>query len=134
MRVLLTGAVSAVGAAALLSGCGGGNGNPASPSSAGASVTVNIVANTGSTAYNPNPVAASVGQTLAFRNSSSEVHHIVLDDGSADFGTLSPGQTGPAVTVKAGGATFHCTNHSSMVGAINGEVPEPPPCTNPGYC
>jgi plastocyanin len=131
----------AVGTAALLWGCGGGSSSyststPTTPTPTGggaATVTVAIVADTGSSAFKPNPVSASNGDTIAFQNNGTTVHHIVLDDGSADFGNLNPGQTSAAKTIKASG-NFHCTIHSSMVGAINGAVPEPPPCNTPGYC
>jgi plastocyanin len=140
----VSGLAFAVAGALAMWSCGGGGysssaPSPASPSPtpapSGPSIVVNIGASTGSTAYNPNPVPAAVGDTVAFKNGDSTVHHIVLDDGSADLGDLNPGATSRAITVKAGGATFHCTLHSSMVGAINGPVPEAPPCTlGPGYC
>ena len=139
---LFAGAAFAIGAAAILWGCGGSGYSstpaPSSPSptpgGSSATVTVNIVADTGSTAYQPNPVPANSGDTIAFKNNGTTTHHVVLDDGSADFGNLAPGQTSQSVTLKAGTAKFHCTIHSSMVGAINAPVPEPPPCTTPGYC
>jgi plastocyanin len=140
----ICGSAVAVAGALLIWGCGGSSyasPSPASPSPtptpapSGPNIVVNIGASTGSTAYKPNPVPASVGDTVAFKNSDSTIHHIVLDDGSADLGDLLPGSTTRTITVKAGGVTFHCTMHSSMVGAINGPVPEPPPCTQgPGYC
>jgi len=139
---LFGGTMAAIGAAALIWGCGGGSSSPSGPSPAPggggsgstATVTVQIVADTAATAFNPNPVAVSVGDTVAFKNNGTTTHHIVFDDGSADFGPLNPGHTSQAVTIKAGGAKFHCTIHSSMVGAVNGSVPEPPPCATPGYC
>jgi len=138
---LFAGAAFAISAAAVLWGCGGGSSSTPSPSSpsptptpSGPSVTVNIVSDTGSTAFQPNPVSANTGDTIAFKNNGTMTHHIVMDDGSADFGSLNPGQTSSVATVKSGGGKFHCTNHSSMVGAINQAVPEPPPCNTPGYC
>lgn len=139
---LLSGAAFAIGAAAIVWGCGsGGYSSPApgpSPSPGGngnsASVTVNIVADTGATAYQPNPVSAGNGDTIAFKNNGGTTHHVVMDDGSADFGALAPGQTSQAMTLKAASGKFHCTIHSSMVGSINAPVPEPPPCNTPGYC
>jgi plastocyanin len=142
---LFAGAFAAAGLAAVLWGCGGSSSSPApspspnptpapSPAPSGPTVTVNIVADTGSTAYQPNPVQASAGDTIAFKNNGGTTHHIVFDDGSVDFGSLNPGQTSQTVTLKAGSAKFHCTIHSSMVGAINAPVPDPPPCQTPGYC
>jgi plastocyanin len=123
-------ATAAVG----LAGCSGSD-SPSAPSSPGvsgpsANVTVNIVGNTGSQSFNPNPVNVPVGQTLAFRNSTSETHRIVQDGGGFDSGNIAPGSTssllaGTAlITVSTGGTmTFHCTIHPSMVGSINGAAP-----------
>jgi plastocyanin len=73
---------------------------------------------------------------VAFKNNDAvNTHHIVMDDGSADLGNIAPGQTSKAVTMKAGGGTFHCANHPWMVGAVNQPVPDQPPCTGgPAYC
>lgn len=141
---MFAGSVVAAGIAMILTGCGGSSYSaPSSPSSPAPTptptgstptVTVNIVGDTGSTAYQPNPVQASAGDTIAFRNNGGTQHHIVFDDGSVDFGALNPGQTSQTVTLKAGSAKFHCTIHSSMVGAVNAPVPDPPPCQTPGYC
>jgi plastocyanin len=128
-----------VGALALWS-CGGGA--PAAPSPAPApaptpsSVTVNIVGSIGNQAYRPNPVSANSGDTLWFRNNDSAMHHIVLDDGSADLGEVTPGATSRGLTLKNTNATsFHCTLHWSMVGSINAaKAPDPAPCPDPyGY-
>ena len=134
-------ALSVIGAVALW-GCGGGSssGMPQSPAAPGPSgaqtVTVSIVGSSGNQAYRPNPVAANAGDTLVFRNNDSAMHHIMLDDGSADLGDVSPGATSRAFVVKNSTATtYHCTIHRSMVGSINGQqVPTPPPCPDPyGY-
>lgn len=137
---LLFGSALAIAGALAMWSCGGGGSTPTAPSATPApsgptSIVVNIGASTGSTAYKPNPVPASVGDTVAFKNNDVTTHHIVMDDGSGDLGDLSPGATSRTITVKAGAGNFHCTLHSSMVGAINGPVPEPPPCpAGSGYC
>lgn len=130
--------VAVVGALALW-GCGSSSGStggsPTGPSS-GQTVTVSIVSSIGNGAYKPNPVSANAGDTVNFRNNDSATHHIVLDDGSADLGTIAPGATSAAVSVRSKDATkFHCTIHPSMVGSINGDqAPVPPPCNDPyGY-
>jgi plastocyanin len=137
-------------------GCGGGGGgasaSPTAPtptataappaatpttSPAGpASVSVSIVSSIGNTAFVPNPVRANTGDTVTFRNTDSTLHHLVMDDGSADLGDIAPGATSRGFTLRSGNATrFHCTLHPSMVGSINGEsAPEPTPCNDPyGY-
>lgn len=136
----LSGAAFAIGGALLIWSCGGSTATPAAPSTttpaAGSpTVTVNIVSSSGSGAFNPNPVPASAGNTVAFKNNDTTTHHIVMNDGSADLGNLAPGATSSMITVKGTGGQFHCTIHSSMVGAINGPIPDAPPCPQgPGYC
>jgi plastocyanin len=97
---------------------------------------VSIVSAVGNTAYKPNPVIANSGDTVVFRNNDATMHHIVMDDGSADLGDVGPGATSKGFTLRnASAARFHCMNHSSMVGAINETAaPPPPPCNDPyGY-
>jgi hypothetical protein len=65
-----------------------------------------------------------------FRNSDGAMHHLVLDDGSGDFGDVAPGATSRGVVLRnANPVNFHCTLHATMVGSINGlTAPETPPC------
>jgi plastocyanin len=138
---LFSGMAFALGGAMLMWSCGGGSSSPAAPSTStpppagGNSVTVTISSATGPSSFSPNPVPAASGDSVVFKNNdAANTHHIVMDDGSADLGSLAPGQTSKTVTVK-GGANFHCANHPWMVGAINQAVPDAPPCTaGPGYC
>jgi plastocyanin len=137
---LLSGSAFALGGALLMWSCGGSTSTPAAPSTpttqtpTSTNVIVNIGSSLTASAFNPNPVPASAGDSIAFKNNDTTIHHIVLDDGSADLGDLAPGATTRTITVKGAG-NFHCTIHSSMVGAINGPIPDAPPCTaGPGYC
>jgi plastocyanin len=135
--LLTRGSAFAIASALVMWSCGGGGAaSPSSPSSTGPKITVNISDFTlGPNSFSPNPVPASVGDTVAFKNNDQTMHHIVLDDGSADLGDLNPGATTRTFVVKAGAGNFHCTIHSGMVGAINGPVPDAPPCNlGPGYC
>ena len=72
---------------------------------------------------------------MAWRNSDNTTHHMVLDDGSVDTGTLAPGTVSQPFGIGGGTRTYHCTIHRSMVGSINGSAaPAPPPCPDPyGY-
>ncbi len=123
--------------------CGGGSSSPTAPTPAAAApaapapttpvtaiVTVSIVTSTGNQAFSPNPAPAKAGDTVMFRNSDATLHHLVLDDGSADFGEVAPGATSQGVVLRnANPATFHCTLHATMVGSINGTTaPATPPC------
>ena len=97
---------------------------------------MSIVSAVGNKAYQPTPVMANSGDTVMFRNNDASMHHIVMDDGSADLGEVAPGATSKGVTLRNANATrFHCTLHSSMVGSINEtSAPAPPPCNDPyGY-
>jgi plastocyanin len=123
-----------IAAAALFAACGGYS-SPSAPTSPAPSpapspspspspapsgqVTVDIVGSAGSQSFTPNPVTAAAGAAVAFKNDDSTIHHIVLDNGSADLGNVSPGQTTRSVTVSGSGVVgFHCTIHPSMVGTI----------------
>jgi plastocyanin len=104
---------------------------PANPAPANA-VTVNIVGSSGSQAYQPNPVSVGSGSSVVFKNTDAQLHHIVMDDG-ADLGSVGPGSTSSAYTVKnANQLGYHCLVHPSMVGKINAAAaPEPEPTPTP---
>jgi plastocyanin len=127
--------VTVLAAAVSASRCGGGsNDTPGTPGSTPNVVTVSIVGTQGNGSFVPDPVATSSGDQVMFKNNDPVlIHHIVMDDGSVDFGTLSPGASSAAKGVGAGG-NFHCANHPSMVGTINGAVlPTPAPGSGDGY-
>ena len=135
----LSGATFALAAAIAMWSCGGGSSyggssTPTTPTpTTPNTVTVTIVGSSGNKAYDPNPVQVSTGNTLAFKNADVTMHHIVMDDGSADLGDIAPGAT-KSMTLRTSGGNYHCTIHSSMVGSVNGkEAPQPPEC-NTGYC
>jgi len=130
-----SGVALAMAGALVLCSCGGTSSTSTSPTSAN-TITVNIVGSAGNQAFKPNPIPAPAGSNVVFKNNNTAVHHIVLDDGSADLGDLAPGATSNSFTVKNNNPLlFHCKNHSSMVGSVNGQTaPEPPPCPDPyGY-
>jgi plastocyanin len=137
---LMFGFVLAIAGAFGMWSCGGGSSSggvsPTPTPQTSSTIVVNIGTASGPNAFVPNPVQATPGQTVAFKNADSRTHHIVMDDGSADLGDLPTGAMSPTVTVKANNVgKFHCTIHATMVGAINGPVPDPPPCTGgPAYC
>jgi plastocyanin len=117
--------------------CGGGGSSQTNTSpgtNTTSMVTVSIVGTNGNKSYVPNPVATASGDQVVFKNNdTTTTHHIVMDDGSNDFGSLSPGASSAAKGVGIGG-NFHCTLHPSMVGSINGAVaPTPPPGSGDGY-
>ena len=118
-------------------GCGGGGGSyststPTTPTSTTpstpAAVTVNIVGTTGSGAFSPNPVQAASGATLAWKNTTGVAHHLVMDSGAV-IGDIAAGAT-LTTTLSGSGGNFHCTNHPTMVGSINGASAPPTPTPN----
>lgn len=129
-------------------GCGGGGSSAAAPTApttaatttttttattAAASVTENIVGITGSAAFSPNPVQASAGSTIVWKNTSNAAHHLVMDNGTV-IGDLAVGAT-LTTQVPGTGGNFHCTIHPTMVGSINGATapPDPMPNSSGGY-
>ena len=134
----------ALAGALTLWSCGGGGGTTSSapttptpaPGPAATTVTVNIVGSIGNQAYRPNPASANAGDTVMFRNNDSTMHHIVMNDGTADLGEVAPGAMSRGVMLRnTTAANYHCTIHPSMVGSINGATaPDPAPCPDPyGY-
>jgi plastocyanin len=137
MRSVIT-LAAACAVAVALSGCGGGSSStsattPTSPSTPGAE-TVHIVGISGNTAFSPDVVQASVGDMVTWKNDTSVLHHIVLDNGTV-IGDIQPGASSAPLRLTGLGNDFFCTIHSTMIGSIGGSTPpEPPPCTTPGYC
>ena len=122
-----------LGAAVAMWSCGGGGSSPTTPSTPTSPVTINIVGSTGNQAFSPNPVQAASGAPLVWKNTTTALHHIVMDDGSAVIGDIAPGASSAPMPLTAGG-NYHCTNHPSMVGNINGATaPTPPPGSGGGY-
>src|SRR5713101_8008953 len=90
MRSLVT-LAAAWAVAVAVYGCGGGSSpSPTMPTSP-ATVTVNIVASAGNQAFSPNPVQATTGDMLVWKNNTLDLHHLVMDDGSAVMGDIAPG-------------------------------------------
>lgn len=135
-KISLASALLVVSAALVYQvGCGGSS-SPAMPTpigGGGAGTTVSIVGINGNQSFAPNPVSVAVGQTISWKNNDpgGNVHHIVADNGSFDAGSIGPGATGAAVTVGNGSIPYHCANHPSMVGTINGSQGNGP--GGPGY-
>jgi plastocyanin len=119
--------------------CGGssynGGGNPSGPSGppATSATTIEIVASSGPQAFNPNPATTSGSRNVVWRNSDGQVHRIVANDGSFDTGNIAPGAASVSVPIPAAGARYHCSLHTSMVGAVADSGGTTPPCSGL-YC
>ena len=142
MKLLLASiAVSALVLWAL--GCGGGGGGggtttPTGPSTTTpiptptpVSTTINIVSSAGNSAFSPNPAQVPSGGTIQWRNGTADSHVLVMNDGTP-IGTLGPGAS-ITTTLSGSGGNFRCTNHSTMVGSINGATAPPPPPPGDDY-
>jgi plastocyanin len=134
-------ALALFGALAIVS-CGGGGSptTPTNPPSGGGGgggsniVTITIKAVDGKLSFDPNPATVGAGQLVVFKNNDKgqQVHHVTLDDGTAQTGDIAPGQSSQPISIGSN-KSYHCMNHPSMVGSFNGNAtPDPPPCT--GYC
>jgi plastocyanin len=118
-------------------GYGGGSGGSPTVPSTPAATTITIVSsnglgNLGANSFSPNPASVTQGTTVAWHNTDSTTHHIVLDNGSLDTGTIAPGATSTAMTLTVSSGTYHCTIHPTMVGSIN-MATTPAPMPGPGY-
>src|ERR1051325_5561602 len=80
-------------------------------------VIIDIIGEKGSQSFSPNPATAHAGQTVVWRNTDKETHHVVLDDGETDAGNVGAGAFSAAMPLVAPGS-YHCTIHPSMVGRI----------------
>ena len=122
-----------VGAIALYS-CGGSGGSTTAPSTSSSSsnVSVSIIGTQGNQAFVHNPIQASAGSTVVWKNNDSATHHIVMDNGSGDLGDIAPGAT-KTMTLVGSGGNFHCTIHNSMVGSFNATTAPAAPCPDI-YC
>jgi plastocyanin len=127
--------IVSVTASLIIGGCVNGqtasNASPTSPGGA-STVTVNIVTSHGTQAYTPNPAQVSVGAMMLMTNYTAEAHHVVMDDGSADFGEIAPGRSARTRLITEGGA-YHCTIHPTMVGSINAPLLEGPRPCDPAF-
>jgi plastocyanin len=87
--------------------------------------------NGGNNAFSPNVVQAASGATIAWKNSTGDAHHIVMNDGTV-IGDIAPGAT---ITSTAKSGNYHCTLHPTMVGSVNGAAapPDPTPNSSGGY-
>jgi plastocyanin len=137
-RTLTIGGALAAALVAISCGGGGGSSTPTSPSPSpgggGSSiVTITITGQNGTLAFNPNPATVAAGQTVVFKNNDTVVHHVMLDDGSAQTPDIQPGTTSAAISI-GNNKSYHCAIHPGMVGGFNGSVGDPPPNCTYQYC
>jgi plastocyanin len=99
------------------------NGGPVSPAAPtpdapATGARIDIAEINGPYSFYPSPATVRADQIIVWRNLDTVTHHLVLDDGSIDTGTLAPGTLSQPETVGLGTKTYHCTIHPSMVGTV----------------
>jgi len=116
--------------------CGGGSSssNPTGPSPAATGpASISITSNNGARSFTPNPAALG-GMMVTFRNNDTVVHRIRLNDGSLDTGDIAPGATSQALLMPMSGTNYHCSLHTTMIGAVGPSGGAPPPACVGEYC
>jgi plastocyanin len=116
-----------------VTGQGGGNAtNATGATGANAGTSVSIVSGSSSltdTAYQPNPIQVSVGDTVTWTNDDSQPHTVTSGgngqpdnkfNSSPNFNPLmAPGQTFSFTFTQAGDYPYFCMLHPNMVGTVS---------------
>jgi len=71
-----------------------------------------------STAYNPNPVAITVGGTVIWTNNDTVAHTSTADGGAWNSGSIAAGGTFSRTFSTAGTFAYHCAIHPGMIGTV----------------
>jgi plastocyanin len=86
-------------------------------------------------AFTPDKVTVTVGSTVTWTNSDTQVQHTVTSDsgGTLDSGPLSSGQSYGKQFDTAGTYAYHCEIHQGMTGTIvvTATAPTPRPTATP---
>ena len=130
MKSILIGSCTAVVLAVAVACGGSGGGTPQTqpsgvPSGGGNNVnatTISILGDRGGASFTPNP-APSGNADLVFKNTDTQIHRIVANDGSFDSGDIAPGTTSKAVSMTTDGTNYHCLIHPDMIGAVSRRAP-----------
>jgi plastocyanin len=109
--------------AGFLIGCGSteppaGPGNPTPTPAAAADVVIAITGIKGDLSFSPSVATLKVGQTVAWRNTDSTTHRVILT-GVFDTKALDGGATSVGTKVTAADTySYICTIHPSMKGTV----------------
>jgi plastocyanin len=102
--------LTAVTAAAALTGCSGGG-------SAGSTATGNAIT-IKDFAFAPKTLKAKAGQPITVTNEDSAAHTLTADDTSFDSGSLAKGKSYTFTVAKPGTYTYLCDIHQYMKGTL----------------
>jgi len=117
-RWILVGTLLVLGAFAI-HGCGDDEKNPVTPPT-GADVTIDIVADMGSTAYGAAPTTITSGQTVSWRNTRGTNHTATQTGGGFNTGTIAPGATSIPIAISTtGDLAYECNFHPTMTGTLH---------------
>ena len=133
MNLKATLAIVSIGAAILLTACGGDSGDTVSEGQAATAPTTETSesepAPSGEAAraekveivdfaYDPDPVVIQVGGKVTWINQDSAPHTATADDGSFDTGTLAEGKLKSETFRQPGTYTYICQIHPTMHGTL----------------
>lgn len=118
--------------AVLVPSCGGGGGstpaapgNPttttttAPPATGTADLVISILGDQGGMSFSPANATVRVGQTVAWRNTDTDLHTATQDGRRFDTGNILRGATSaPIAMTSAGAFPYHCALHPGMVGSL----------------
>ncbi len=68
--------------------------------------------------FDPPSLTIPVGTTVKWTNQDQTDHTVTADDKSFDSGQLGQGQSFSFTFTKEGTFSYHCSNHTSMLGKI----------------
>lgn len=117
--------------AALGPSCGGGGSSPSAPANpttttttvppatAAADLVISILGDQGGMSFSPATATLRVGQTVAWRNTDTDLHTATQNSGSFNTGNITRGSTSAPIAMTAAGAfPYHCALHPGMVGSL----------------
>jgi plastocyanin len=119
---------NATGTTTGATGGGGGNGGDGGDDDATATINVSIVPGSSSltdTAYQPNPIQASVGDTVTWTNDDTTPHTVTssengdTDGDEFDSSIMNAGATFEHTFTEAGEYPYFCVLHPNMVGTVS---------------
>ncbi|HZM49801.1 MAG TPA: hypothetical protein VFE68_04895 [Vicinamibacteria bacterium] len=117
--------------AALGPSCGGGGSSPSAPANpttttttvppvtAAPDLVISILGDQGGMSFSPATGTLRVGQTVAWRNTDTDLHTATQNSGGFNTGNITRGSTSAPIAMTAAGSfPYHCSLHPGMVGSL----------------
>jgi plastocyanin len=111
--------------------CGGGGSTPSTPSNPTTTTTtvppttgtadlvISILGDQGGMSFSPAAATLRVGQTVAWRNTDTDLHTATQDGGRFNTGNITRGSTSAPIAMTATGSfPYHCALHPGMVASL----------------